>query len=67
MKCHQSEWASSFELDRDQIELANCFSKQDWQLQYIAMLLLTELKSGGVMGQIYVESLTQMLVQNFLK
>jgi AraC family transcriptional regulator len=55
------------ELDRDRTNLVTCFSKQDLHLQHIAMLLLAELKSGGMMGQLYVESLTQVLVIHLLR
>lgn len=45
----------------------NRFGKQDLNLQHIAMLLLAELRSGGMMGQLYVESLTQVLVIHLLQ
>lgn len=51
----------------DRIDLVNCFSKHDLRLYQIAMLLLSELKSGGIMGQLYVESLTQVLVIHLLR
>ncbi|WP_246162688.1 helix-turn-helix domain-containing protein [Brasilonema sennae] len=59
--------AETSEFDREQINLVNCFCKQDLHLQHIAMLLLAELKSGGMMGQLYVESLTQVLVIHLLR
>lgn len=59
--------ASAPELLRGQIELVNCFSKQDLTLQNIGMLLYNELHSGGIMGQLYVESLTQVLVIHLLR
>lgn len=59
--------AEASELDREQINLVNCFSKHDLHLQHVAMLLLAELKSGGMMGQLYVESLTQVLVIHLLR
>jgi AraC family transcriptional regulator len=37
------------------------------QLQQIAMLLLAELHSDGIMGRLYVESLTQVLVIHLLR
>lgn len=55
------------ELDRERFNLVNCFSKHDLHLQNIAMLLLAELKSGGIMGRLYVESLTQVLVIHLLR
>jgi AraC family transcriptional regulator len=55
------------ELKKSQTNFATCFSKQDLHLQHIAMLLLAELKSGGMMGELYVESLTQILVIHLLR
>jgi AraC family transcriptional regulator len=55
------------EIDRARINLVDCFGKQDLQLHHIAMLLLTELRSGGIMGQLYVESLTQVLAIHLLR
>jgi AraC family transcriptional regulator len=59
--------AAASEIDQDRISLVSCFSKQDLHLQHIAMLLLAELKSGGMMGQLYVESLTQVLVIHLMR
>ncbi|MDF5722910.1 MAG: AraC family transcriptional regulator [Rhizonema sp. PD37] len=59
--------AEASEIDKKQINLASGFVKQDLRLQHIAMLLLDELRSGGVMGQLYVESLTQVLVIHLLR
>ena len=50
-----------------QPDLINHFAKQDLTLQHLAMLLLTELRSGGIMGQLYVESLTQALAVHLLR
>jgi AraC family transcriptional regulator len=58
--------AEASEIDRHRINLAN-FSKSDLQLQQMAKLFLVELKSGGMMGQLYVESLTQLLVIHLLR
>ena len=49
------------------LDLVNCFDRQDLQLHQIAMLLHAELQSNGIMGQLYVESLTQMLVIHLLR
>jgi AraC family transcriptional regulator len=59
--------AEASEIDRERINLVNCFSKQDLHLQHIAMLLLAELQSGGMMGRLYIESLTQVLVIHLLR
>jgi AraC family transcriptional regulator len=49
------------------VHLVNRLRQQDWNLQHIALLLLAEVKSGGMMGQLYVESLTQALVIHLLR
>lgn len=59
--------AQASEIDPERINLVNCFAKQDLQLQHIAMLLLAQLHSGGMMGQLYIESLTQVLVIHLLR
>lgn len=61
----QSTQAS--EIDLQQLTFVNCFGQQDLQLHQIAMLLFAELNSGGIMGQLYVESLTQVLVIHLLR
>jgi AraC family transcriptional regulator len=59
--------AETSELDRDRISLTHCFSQYDLHIMQIAMMLLAELKSGGIMGELYVESLTQLLVVHLLR
>jgi AraC family transcriptional regulator len=59
--------ARASEIDPERIELVNCFAKRDLQLYHIAMLFLAELRSGGIMGRLYVESLTQALVIYLLR
>jgi AraC family transcriptional regulator len=59
--------AESSELNGDRIELINCFSQSDQHLYQIAMMLLAELQSGGIMGALYVESLTQVLFIHLLR
>jgi AraC family transcriptional regulator len=59
--------AEASEIDTQSINFIHCFSRQDVHLQHVAMLLLAELKSGGVMGQLYVESLAQVLVIHLLR
>jgi AraC family transcriptional regulator len=59
--------AEASEIAPERIELVNCFAKRDLQLHQIAMLLLAELNSGGIMGKLYVESLTQALVIHLLR
>jgi hypothetical protein len=60
-RVHLSTAFDRIGIDTKRIDLVDCFGKQDLQLHQIAMLLLTEVESGGMMGQLYVESLTQVL------
>jgi AraC family transcriptional regulator len=55
------------DLNPDRIELMDCFSRYDPHLHQIAMMLLAEIKSGGLMGELYVQSLTQVLVIQLLQ
>lgn len=59
--------AEASEIDIDRLDLLNCFGRQDAQLHHIAMLLLAELQTDGLMGQLYVESLIQVLVIHLLR
>ncbi|MUG99389.1 AraC family transcriptional regulator [Scytonema sp. UIC 10036] len=59
--------AQASEMDTERLNLINHFCKQDLNLQHIAMLLLAELRSDGMMGRLYVESLTQALVIHLLR
>ncbi|MBW4533676.1 MAG: hypothetical protein KME09_07030, partial [Pleurocapsa minor HA4230-MV1] len=59
--------AEASEIDTKRIDLVRCFGQQDLQLNKMAMLLLAELQSGGMMGRLYVESLTQVLVIHLLR
>jgi AraC family transcriptional regulator len=55
------------DLDRDRIELMDCCSQSDPHLHQIATMLLAKLQSGGIMGELYVESLTQVFVIHLLR
>ena len=55
------------DLDPDRIELMDYFSCFDPHLYQIALMLLAELQAGGIMGELYVESLTQVLVVHLLR
>lgn len=59
--------AEASNIDVDRLDLVNCFGRQDSQLHHIAMLLLGELQTDSIMGQLYVESLTQVLVIHLLR
>jgi AraC family transcriptional regulator len=60
------ETAQSAGINSDQI-LKRCFIQPNPQVRQIAMMLLAELKSGGIAGELYVESLTQVLVVHLLR
>ncbi len=59
--------AEASEINPERITLVNCFGQQDLQLHQVAMLLLAEVQSGGILGRLYVESLTQVLVIHLLR
>ncbi|RUT06388.1 hypothetical protein DSM106972_026450 [Dulcicalothrix desertica PCC 7102] len=59
--------AEADEIDPQRFNLVTCFDRQDLQLHQIAMLLHAELQLGGIMGQLYIESLTQMLVIHLIR
>jgi AraC family transcriptional regulator len=50
-----------------QLDLVRCLTQSEPYLHQIAMMLLTELKSGGIMGELYLESLTQVLTIHLLQ
>jgi AraC family transcriptional regulator len=59
--------AEASDIDSNRFELVHSFGQQDLQLHQIGMLMFAELRSGGMMGQLYVESLTQVLVVHLLR
>jgi AraC family transcriptional regulator len=59
--------AEASKINIEQFTLVNRFGQQDLQLHQVAMLLLAEMQSGGIMGRLYVESLTQVLVIHLLR
>jgi AraC family transcriptional regulator len=59
--------AEGTEIDPQQFSPIRCFGREDLQLHQVAMLLLAELHSGGMMGRLYVESLTQVLAIHLLR
>lgn len=58
--------AEAAEMTMRQDLVSHC-AQQDLNLQHIAMLLLAELRSDGMMGKLYVESLTQALAIHLLR
>ncbi|NJR61716.1 MAG: helix-turn-helix transcriptional regulator [Cyanobacteria bacterium CRU_2_1] len=59
--------AEASDIDSKRFDLVHGFGQPDLQLHQIGMLLFAELRSGGMMGQLYVESLTQILVVHLLR
>jgi AraC family transcriptional regulator len=59
--------AEASDIDSKRFELMHGFGQQDLQLYQIGMLMFAESQSGGMMGQLYVESLTQILVIHLLR
>ncbi|BAW97899.1 AraC family transcriptional regulator (plasmid) [[Synechococcus] sp. NIES-970] len=59
--------AEASDIDSRRFEFMHCFGQQDLQLHQIGMLLFAELRSGGVMGKLYAESLAQILVIHLLR
>jgi AraC family transcriptional regulator len=59
--------AEASDIDSNRFELVTCFGQRDLQLYQIGMLMFAELRSGGMMGQLYVESLIQILVIHLLR
>lgn len=64
----QSVAQSALELDRNRLELVTEFQVRDRQLEQTLMLLRSELhQGGGWVGQLYVESLANVLAVNLLR
>lgn len=59
--------AEASELAHTSIELKNSFSIRDIKLEQIALLLLEELRSGGLGGKLYVDSLCNVLAIHLLR
>lgn len=62
-----AQTAEASNLDANRIEIVNCFSGFDSQIQHIALSLLAEIKSSGLMGALYVETLTTLLIVHLLR
>lgn len=59
--------AQTSELAHTSIELKNSFSIRDTKLERIALLLLEELRLGGIGGKLYVDSLCNVLAIHLLR
>ncbi|KAB8331766.1 AraC family transcriptional regulator [Scytonema tolypothrichoides VB-61278] len=55
------------EIDPHQIELLPEFRVRNPSIEQIGMMLLTELKNGGLAGRLYIESLTNVLAVQLLR
>lgn len=62
-----SQIASASEIDISHIELVNRFGFYDPKMEFIGKSLLAEMKSNGLAGQLYVESLVNLLVIHLLR
>lgn len=58
---------SETEASSNHIELLPKFRVRNPQIEQIGMMLLTELRDGGSTGQLYVESLTNVLIIHLLR
>lgn len=63
----QSVAGSIASADATTLELRNTFGTPDPHLSYLGRALQAELWSGGLEGQLYVESLTQLLAVHLLR
>jgi AraC family transcriptional regulator len=61
--------AEASEIDIERLTLVNRLRQKDLQLHHVARLLLAESQSedAGVMGRLYIESLTQVLAIHLLR
>lgn len=59
--------AAAIGVDANQLELRPEFRTRNLQLEQISTLLLAELKNGGLAGQLYIESLANVLAVQLLR
>jgi AraC family transcriptional regulator len=55
------------DLDLDRYDLMCCFGRSDLHTHQIARMLVAELDAGGIMGELYIESLTKALIVHLLR
>lgn len=65
--CLISQVAIATEIDPNQVELVDRFGIYDPQLEFIGRSLLAEMRSNGLAGQLYTESLINLLVIQLLR
>jgi AraC family transcriptional regulator len=54
-------------VDAARIEIENVFGVRDPQIEQVGRLLLSELEDGGLMGDLYAQSLTNVLMIHLLR
>src|ERR671916_1729770 len=54
-------------VDAARIEIENVFGVRDAQIEQVGKLLLSELEDGGLMGDLYAQSLTNVLMIHILR
>ena len=59
--------AAAADLNPDTVELINATGVADPQIEAMALSFLSELRSGGLFGKLYIESLTNILVITLLR
>jgi len=59
--------AAAADLNPDTVELVNATGVADPQIEAMALSFLSELRSGGLFGKLYIESLTTLLVVTLLR
>lgn len=62
-----AQTAAAAGVDGDRLALLSRFGAVDWQVQQIGISLLGELRSAGLAGSLYVESLVNLLVVHLLR
>jgi AraC family transcriptional regulator len=53
--------------DPDRIEVVPCFNAPDLQIEGLGLSMLSEMKSGGLGGELYAESLANVLALHLLR
>jgi len=61
------EISASTGVDAASIEIENVFGVRDPQVEQVGKLLLSELEDGGLMGDLYAQSLTNVLMIHLLR
>jgi AraC family transcriptional regulator len=62
-----TEIVAAADLDLDRNDLICCLGRSDLHTHQIARMLLAEINAGGIMGELYIESLTKALIVHLLR